>query len=113
MQVIGNIGELSFLISRIALITRQFQNSKTNKYANYDTAEDFQQILNETIIQQSNLLTDYASWSDCKGSQSINQDVIPYITFENPFVVKYTNLYSFVGDIIYNVIKYVDWNILK
>ena len=113
MQVIGNIGELSFLISRLALITRQFQVIKTNKYANYDTSENFQLIINNTIIQQNNLLIDYPSWSDCKGSQSIHQDAIPYITFENPFVVKYTNLYSFVGDIIYNVIKYVDWNILK
>ena len=55
------------------------------------------------MTQQRNLLVDYNSWSDCEASKSINEDLIPYITVDNPYVVQYTNLYAFTGEIISNV----------
>ena len=103
--MIDHISELSFLISRLALITRQFQLSYTQNYSAFDTIAEFQLLINNTMIQQSNLLTDYNSGSDCEVSNSIIDDVIPYITSDSPYIVQYTNLYAFTGKIISNVIN--------
>ena len=104
--MIDDFGELNFLFSRLALIARQFQSYMINKYpTNFDTIENFQQLINETMIQQINLLNDYSSWSDCESSRAIKEDVIPYITADNPYVVQYTNLYTFTGKVISNVIN--------
>ena len=103
LQVINNLGELCFWFSRLALITRQFKHTTAKNSTDYDSVSDFQYIIDNIEIQQNNLLTDYDSWSGCKGSESINQDIIPYVTFANPYVIQHTNLYEFTEDIIDNV----------
>ena len=104
-QAIANIGELCYLLSRLALITRQFQLSRTNEYVDFDTLKNFQVLIDNALIQQNNLLIDYSSWSDCKGSDAIKDNVIPYVTYSSPYVVQYTNLYTFTYEVISNVIN--------
>ena len=104
-QAIDNIGELCYLLSRLALITRQFQLSRINKYPDFDTLKNFQVLIDNALIQQNNLLIDYSSWSDCKGSDAIKDNVIPYVTYSSPYVVQYTNLYTFTYEVISNVIN--------
>ena len=60
-QAIANIGELCYLLSRLALITRQFQLSRTNEYVDFDTLKNFQVLIDNALIQQNNLLIDYSS----------------------------------------------------
>ena len=99
-----NIGELSFLISKIAVIARQFDISYDSGMSTIYTTEIFQSYINQTQIQHDNLLLDYESWSFCKSSDIINKNILPYVTFDNPSVMKYTNLYDFTGRFIQNVI---------
>ena len=61
LLAINDIGELCYLVSRLALITRQFQISRTQKIADLDTIENFRLLINNTLLQQSNLLIDYNS----------------------------------------------------
>ena len=103
MQAINDIGELYYLVSRLTLITRQFQVSRSHNYPDFDTIEDFKLLINNTLLQRSNILIDYSSWSDCKGSNAIKESIIPFVTFDNPYTVRYTNLYDLTGEIISNV----------
>ena len=40
-------------------------------------------------------------------------NVVPYVTFDNPYSVQYTNLYILTGEIISNVNKYIGSIVLK
>ena len=104
MNAIMNIGELNYYISQLALISRQFDINYRNGMGDIYTIDRFLSIINSTKVQQANLLADYNSWSYCKSSDAIKDDVIPYVTFENPSKMMYTNLYLFIGEIIKNVI---------
>ena len=99
-----NLGQLNYLISELAVIARQFDINYHNRMGDIYTIEQFQSIINETGIQQNNILKDYDSWSYCKSSEIVKNNVIPYVTFENPTVTKYTNLFHFTEEIIQNVI---------
>ena len=104
MTAIMNIGELNYLIAKIAAISRQFDLSYNTGINDIYTVEEFQSFINQVQIQQQNLLIDYNSWSFCKSSNIIKENIIPYATFDNPSVMKYTNLYDFIGQFIKNVI---------
>ena len=104
MQAILNLGQLSYYISQLAVISRQFDISYDTGMGDIYTIEEFISILNQTQIQQSNLLLDYPSWSYCQSSDVITKDLIPYISIENPSKIMYTNLYEFTDKMIKNVI---------
>ena len=99
-----NLGQLYYFISELAVIARQFDISSHNGMNVVYTIEQFQSIINETGIQQDNIFIDYNSWSYCKSSEIVKNDIIPYVTFENHTVIKFTNLFQFTDDIITNVI---------
>ena len=107
MQTVMNLGQLNYLISQLALISRQFEISYINGMGEIYTIDRFISIINQTQIQQANILTDYSSWSYCPSSNAINNDVIPYVTYEHPSITLYTNLYGFTEKMIANVINYL------
>ena len=61
MEAIINIGELNYLISQLALISREFDLNHRMQMENFYTIDRFQLIINQTILQQSNLIKDYDS----------------------------------------------------
>ena len=99
-----NLGELNYLISELAVVARQFDISYHNEMGDIYTIDQFQSIIDETAKQQNNILIDYDSWSYCKSSEIVKNNIIPYVTFENYTVIKFTNLFQFTEEIIRNVI---------
>ena len=99
-----NLGQLNYLISELAVIARQFDINYHNGMGDIYTIDQFQSIIDETTKQQNNILIDYDSWSYCKSSEIVKNNVIPYVTFENPTITQYTNLYQFTDQVITNVI---------
>ena len=61
MTAIMNIGELNYLIAKIAAISRQFDLSYNTGINDIYTVEEFQSFINQVQIQQQNLLIDYNS----------------------------------------------------
>ena len=104
MQALLDIGELCYDMSQVAVMCRQFDINYDTGMGDIYSINEIKLMINQIQIQQNNLILDYNSWSYCKSSDVIENDLIPYITYENPSKMLYANLYQFTDMFIKNVI---------
>ena len=61
LKVINDIGQLAYTYSRFALISRQFQISRTKHIKDFDTANSLNSSIYKALVLQDSLLINYNS----------------------------------------------------
>ncbi|OMJ87344.1 hypothetical protein SteCoe_10939 [Stentor coeruleus] len=97
LTALTNLGDLGYYLSQIALIVRSLDlGTKINIPAFYNTI-DLENMISNLISSQTKLLDDFKSWSYCKDSEVVKNNVIPYSVYENMVKTKYGSLHAITG----------------
>ncbi|OMJ95623.1 hypothetical protein SteCoe_864 [Stentor coeruleus] len=95
-----HLSDLSYVISETALILRTIDICLKEKIPSVLNITHVNENLIKLVSLQQIILEDYNSWSYCKGSQIVKENIIPYWDLQPEPVLLYTSLHNIIGDII-------------
>ena len=104
-NILTELGDIGYIIAQMVLITRSLDISVSPNVTNYYTVEDIDATIEEAIILQQSLLSNYDSWKFCSYSNIVNEDTIPYWDSLDGVHLHYGSLHTILGLFIQNVIK--------
>jgi hypothetical protein len=103
MNILSQLGNLTYSISQIVLITRSIDISEKSTRSSLFTVHDLMLQINQTEKLQATLLSNYNSWSFCEYSDIVNNNIVPYWAYSTSKTASFGSLYQIITLFLENV----------